>query len=403
MTQKTHELQFDAIAKKAEKLQPWISERRQHLHRNPELSYHEEKTSEYLRAQVESMGLEPSAPVAEGKYGFYTEIKSTKNPDQYILLRADMDALPIVEENDIPFRSEKEGVGHLCGHDAHSSMLLGATSILSEMKDQLPYSVRCVFQHAEEMSPGGAIDFVNAGLTKDVLGCFGIHVSPKLESGRFGLITGEAWAMVGDFDVTITGKGGHGASPHDTIDPVPVAAECIMALQQVVSRRISPVEPAVVSVTMINGGTAFNVIPSSITFGGTLRTYNEERAPEIAEHVHRICKGVAAAHECEVEVRTNWSYPPVVNDAIAIDASRAAITELFGLNGAVEIEKSMGAEDFAYFAKEKPSAFVNLGVRPEGAAYYPLHHPRFLPDESVLWRGSAYLASMAFVAPDYLK
>ena len=390
------------LAEEAKALQPWISERRRHLHQNPELSFQEEKTAQFVREQLTAIGLKPSDPVAPGKYGFYTEIRSSRNPGQYILLRADMDALPIKEESETEFKSRVEGVGHLCGHDAHTSMLLGAVRLLKKHEAELPYSVRFVFQHAEEVSPGGAKDFVEAGLTKDVIGCFGLHVSPRLPSGYFGLRPGEAMAMVGQFDVVMRGRGGHGAAPQEAIDPMPASAAAILALQQIVSRRIAPIEPAVVSVCWIKGGSASNVIPDEIQFGGTMRTFIPERGPELCRMIEDVINHTAKAYSCTANVVTSLSYPPVINDARAVDASREAISAMFGAQAGVEVPKVMGAEDFAYFAQARPSSFVFLGVLPEGETFYPLHHARFLPDEQQLWKGSALLAAMPFVAPKHL-
>lgn len=398
----TATIDLKKLAGDAKSLEPWIIQRRRHLHANPELSFQEEKTAAFLRKEVQSLGLAPSAPVMPGKHGFYTEIKSKKNPDTYVLLRGDMDALPIQEESEVEFKSTKPGVGHLCGHDAHTSMLLGAVNLVQKYQEQLPYSVRFVFQHAEEVSPGGAKDFVEAGLTKDVIGCFGLHVSPRIPSGYFGLRPGEAMAMVGGFEIAIRGRGGHGAAPHEGIDPMPATAAAILALQQIVSRRISPIEPAVVSVCWINGGSANNVIPDEIRFGGTLRTFVPERGPEICRMIEEVVTNTAKAYNCTAQVQTALSYPPVINDGKAIDAAREAISEMFGAQAPVEVPKVMGAEDFAYFAQSKPSAFVFLGVLPHGDVFYPLHHAKFLPDEQQLWKGSALLAAMPFVAGNYL-
>lgn len=394
---------LQSLASEAEGLHPWIVERRRHLHANPELSFAEEKTSAFVRDELKALGYQPAGPVAEGKYGFAVELKSPRNPDQFVLLRADMDALPIQEENDIPFRSTVPGVGHLCGHDAHTAMLLGAAKLLRDKVEELPVSVRFVFQHAEEVSPGGAVDFVREGLTKDVIGCFGLHVSPRVRSGEFGVRAGETMAAVGGFEVVMRGRGGHGAAPHEAIDPMPAVASAILALQQIVARRISPVEPAVVTVATIQGGTANNVIPDEVRFGGTFRTFNPARVLELEAMIREVCEETAKAYRCQAIVQTSHSYPPVVNDPLAIEASRRAIAEMFGADKEFPIEKSMGAEDFAYFALERPSAFVFLGCLPQGETFYPLHHCKFLPDETTLWRGSALLAAMAFVAPGVLK
>jgi len=389
------------IADRAKALDGWINERRQHLHRNPELSFREERTAAFVRSELKALGYAPADPIP-GQHGFHVDLVAPANPDRFVLLRADMDALPIQELNEVPFKSETPGVGHLCGHDAHTSMLLGAAGILKDFRDKLPVSVRFVFQHAEEVEPGGAQDFVKAGLTKDVIGCFGLHVSPRVESGFFGLRAGEAMACVGTIKAVIRGRGGHGAAPHETIDPVPAAAAAILNLQNIVARRIPPQEPAVVSVTMINAGTASNVIPSEVSFGGTYRSFNMDRIPEIERHIVQIIEDTARSYGCTAEVSATHSYPPVVNDERAMAASRDALSTMFGEEACRPIEKSMGAEDFAYFCLARPSAFVFLGVLPPGQTFYPLHHPNFLPDDRVFWKGSALLAAMPFVAPSHL-
>ncbi|CAN5272574.1 amidohydrolase [soil metagenome] len=390
------------IASEAEKLHPWICERRRHLHRNPELSFEEFKTSAFVRDEMKSLGYHPADSIP-GRYGFHADLISKQNPKEFILLRADMDALPIQEENDVEFKSQHPGVGHLCGHDTHTSMLLGAAALLKDKVDQLPVSVRFIFQHAEEVGPGGAKDFVDAGLTKDVLGCFGLHVSPRVSSGHFGVRSGETMACVGSIDCTIRGRGGHAAAPNETVDPVIATAAAIMNLQQIVSRRIAPVEPAVVSITMIHTGTASNVIPDEVRFQGTFRSFNMESVPIIEKMIEQIVVDTAKTYGCTAKTNVYHSYPPVINDARAVAASAEAIVSMFGDAAPRDIPKSMGAEDFAYFANAKPSSFVFLGCLPEGDTFYPLHHAKFLPDESTLWRGSALLAAMPFVAPKYLK
>jgi amidohydrolase len=399
MTHKSLDLR--TIATRAKALDGWINERRQHLHRHPELSFQEEKTAAFVRRELEAIGLKPAAPIP-GRHGFHVDLVSPNAPGRFVLLRADMDALPILEENDVPYKSQNPGVGHLCGHDVHTSMLLGAAKLLAEVRDQLPVSVRLVFQHAEEVEPGGAQDFVRAGLTEDVIGCFGLHVSPRVPSGQFGIRAGEAMACVGTLKATIRGRGGHGAAPHETIDPVPAAAAAILNLQNIVARRISPQEPAVVSVTMIHCGTASNVIPGEVTLGGTFRSFNMARIPEIERAIVQVIEDSARTYGCTAEVSATHSYPPVVNDERATEAAREATVAMFGEPACMEISKSMGAEDFAYFCIARPSAFVFLGVQPEGAEFYPLHHPKFLPDDTTFWRGSALLAAMPFVAPNHL-
>lgn len=392
---------LEQFATEARELLPWIGAHRRHLHRNPELSFHEEKTSLYLREEVRKLGLEPSEPLP-GRHGFHVDLIAPANPGRFILLRADMDALPIQEENKVDFISTCDGVGHLCGHDVHTSMLLGALHLLKDRAAALPVSVRFVFQHAEEVAPGGATDFVAAGLTEDVLGCFGIHVSPRVPLGQFGLRTGETMAGAGAFSITMRGKGGHGAAPHEAIDPMPASAQAILALQQIVARRLPPTEAGVVSVCYIEGGKAFNVIPQTVRFGGTFRSFVPGRCDQIGEMIKETVENTARAWGCEAEVQLQRSYPPVLNNEAAIGAARDTMHRLFGPDSTVDIAMSMGAEDFSYFALSRPSAFVFLGVLRDEDPFRPLHHPEFLPQESVMWMGSAYLAAIPFIAPDYL-
>lgn len=395
-------INLQQLAAAARAIQPWIVERRRHLHAHPELSFEETNTAAWIREQVKALGLEPAPPILPDKNGFTVDLPAPSAPGKFVLLRADFDALPIQEENDVPFKSTVPGVAHLCGHDAHTTMLLGAMKLLKERQDALPIGVRFVFQHGEEVAPGGAKDFVENGAVENVSACFGLHVSPRCASGQIGLREGPAMACVGGFTAKVRGRGGHGAMPHETLDPMPAAASAILALQHIVSRRIPPMEEGVVSVTMINGGTAFNVIPAEISFGGTFRTFNLDRVAEIERLIVETVEHAVRAYGCTAEVTADHSYPPVVNDANALAAGRAAVEGLFGADAAYPMEKNMGAEDFSYFTLARPSAFMYLGCLPNGETFYPLHSPHFLPDESVLWMGSALLAAMPFTAPGYL-
>lgn len=397
-------LDVAALAHEAEANLPWIVERRHHLHRHPELSFQEVETAQFLRRELAAMGLEPGPPIREGVHGFCVDIDSPAGATApRILLRADFDALPIQEENDVAFRSTRAGIGHMCGHDCHTAMLLGAARLLVARREQLPVGVRLVFQHAEEVAPGGALDFVRGGALEGVAGCFALHVSPRVPKGKFGLRVGESMAAVGTLQCRIIGKGGHGAAPHETIDPMPAAAAAILALQQIASRRVPPIEACVVSVTTIRGGTAFNQIPDTVEFGGTFRTYNVDRIDEIERWIGDIVRDTARAWGCTAEAEMSHSYPPVVNDANAIAAMERAATELFGGQATTEIPMGMGGEDFAYFALERPSGFGFLGVAEEGQPFYSLHHCRFLPQDDILWRGAALLAAMPWIAPQFIR
>lgn len=379
----------------AQELLPWILEHRRHLHRHPELSFHERETSGYLRRQVEALGLKPSAGV-QGNYGFFVDLVAPRNPSQFIVLRADMDALPIQEETGLAFSSETPGVGHLCGHDAHSSMLLGALKLLLARREELPYSVRFVFQHAEEFPPGGAVDFIAAGALKDVKHCFGLHVSPRLPVGTFGIRAGAQMAGATVVAIKVRGKGGHAASPHENTDPVLAACAVVVALQSVVARRIDPVDPVVLSICSIHAGDAHNVTPELVELKGTSRAYSAATLRKMTGLIKEVANGVAAAHLCTAEVDVDEGYPPVVNDEGAVGMIRRAAETVVGKDGLIEIPPVMGGEDFAYFCQERPSAFGYIGVANPGEAYYPLHHPKFHPAEDALWRGTAILAQVPF-------
>ncbi|MDX2175948.1 MAG: M20 family metallopeptidase [Candidatus Sumerlaeia bacterium] len=388
-----------SFAETAQSIQDWIVGHRRHLHRHPELSFHEEKTSAYLAEQVRSLGLAP-VPVKAGRFGFYADLAAPAAPGRFIALRADMDALPIQEETGLPFSSENPGVGHLCGHDSHSSMLLGAARMLVERRAELPRSVRFFFQHAEEILPGGAIDFVESGAMAGVEHVFGLHVRPNMPIGQFSVFPGPTMASATEVKITVRGKGGHAAAPHDAVDPVLGAAAVVMAAQQVVSRRTDPFDTAVVSLCQIKGGSAHNVIPSEVSILGTTRGFDMEKLRKVNRHLEQTARAAAQAYGCEAEVVIEEGYPPVMNDP---DASRMLIAAAQSVLGAENVRtdfRSMGGEDFAYFCLAVPSAFGFLGVMQGESCPYSLHHPKFHPAEDAFWRGAAILAQSVYAAAE---
>jgi amidohydrolase len=378
-------------------LQGWIVERRRYLHRHPELSFKEAGTSAFLASEISALGL-TAVRVAEGRYGFYADIVSPLNPRRFIGLRADMDALPIGEETGLPFSSATEGVGHLCGHDAHSSMLLGAARLLVARQATLPYSVRLIFQHAEELPPGGAIDFVKAGAIADVEHCFALHVSPRDAAGTLATCKGPICATTSQVSLRIQGRGGHAAHPHEARDPLLAAAIFLASAQQTVARRNNPLDPAVVSFCSIHGGAAHNVIPESVTLLGTTRALRQTTIERMTEDLRQIAQGIAMAHGCEAHLDITYGYPAVVNDAKAVDILSHATRDILGAQSVREMEPVMGGEDFAYYGIETPSAFGFLGAAPPDVPYHPLHHPKFYPHEDVLWSGAAILARCVFAS-----
>ncbi|WP_297464998.1 amidohydrolase, partial [Thermococcus sp.] len=348
---------------------------RRDFHMHPELGYEEERTSkiveEHLRGwgySIRRVGTGIIADIGEGK--------------KTIALRADMDALPIQEENDVPYKSKNPGKMHACGHDAHTAMLLGAGKIIAAHKDELNGRVRLIFQPAEE-GGNGAVKMIEGGALEGVDAIFGLHVWMELPSGVIGIREGPFLAGAGFFEARVLGKGGHGASPHETVDPIPISAEIILALQTIVSRNVNPVETGVVSVTAINGGTAFNVIPEEVTLRGTFRYYNPEVGGLIKRRMEEIFRGISGTHGAGAEFSIRDLVPPTINSNEMADFARK-VAEKYGLKHG-EVAMSMGAEDFAYYLQKVPGAFLALGIRnEEKGIIYPPHHPKFNVDEDVL-------------------
>lgn len=390
------------LLNEAKALHPWLIEHRRNLHRQPELSFQEERTSAYLWGQAVDLGLTPVA-VREDRYGFYCDLQSPQNPEEFVVLRADMDALPIEEQTGLSFSSERPGVGHLCGHDSHSAMLLGAARMLSARRQELPVSVRFFFQHAEELPPGGAIDFVRAGALENVRHCFGLHVSPLRPVGTLAVRTGPQMAGATRMVLTVKGRGGHASRPQDAADPVLASSAIVLALQQIVSRRMSPIEATVVSVCSIHAGSAHNVIPEEVVMEGTTRAYSRKRLVEMADLIRQIALATATAYGCEVHLEMEEGYPPLENDEAATAMMRESARRIMGDDSVCDMEPSMGGEDFAYYCIERPSSFAFIGAAVPGSPYYPLHHPRFHPDEEVLWRGSAVLAEVPFIVGEHIR
>ncbi len=364
-----------------------IVEWRRDFHMYPELGYEEERTSriveEHLRRwgyKVKRVGTGIVAEMGRGKKG--------------IALRADMDALPIQEENDVPYRSKVPGKMHACGHDAHTAMLLGAAEIIARHEEELKGRVRLIFQPAEE-GGNGALKMVEAGAVDEVDAILGIHVWADLPSGLVGVREGALLAGSGEFELLITGKGGHGAYPHETVDPIPPAAEVISAFQTVVSRNLNPLKAGVLSVTSVHGGSAFNVIPESVELKGTFRFFDEEVGELIKERMKEIVDGIAKAYGVSHSLRIRDLTPPTINNP-NLARFVVRIARKCRIN-CVDVPPSMGAEDFAYYLQRVPGVFIVLGTRNEGKGIvYPHHHPKFDVDEDVLHVGTAIEVAVAF-------
>lgn len=311
-----------------------------------------------------------------------------ESPGRVIAVRADMDALPISEENDFEFVSKNPGVMHACGHDGHTAMLLGAAKILSGMKAGIRGEVRFLFQHAEELYPGGAEEMVEAGVLEGVDAIIGIHLWSGLEVGKIGVVYGPMMASPDTFKIVVKGKGGHAAMPHQTVDSIAIGAQVVTNLQHVVSRGTDPIDNAVVSVTKFVGGTAHNVIPGSVEMIGTVRTLDEEVRKKVPEAMERIIKGVTAAHDASYEFEYERGYRPVVNDVEVTAAVEKTVREVFGEASLEVMRPNMGGEDFSAYQRVTPGAFFLVGAgNEEKGITAPHHHPRFTVDEDALENG----------------
>jgi amidohydrolase len=369
---------------------------RRHLHRHPELGFQEVETSKFVAERLRAHGLQVQTGIAQT--GVVGTLRGGK-PGKVVLLRADMDALPIDELNDVPYKSQVAGVMHACGHDSHTAMLLGVARLLAERKDEINGTIKFLFQPSEEVPPGGAKPMIEAGVLENphVDAAFGVHIGQDLPVGTIGVCAGPTNAASDGFVATIKGIGGHAARPHGGVDPIVVAAQCISALQSLVSREVNPLRQAVITVGSLHAGTVANIIPEEAIMKATVRTFDEEVRQNLAERIPALIKGIAAAMRAEAEVQYRFGYPALVNDAAMTDLVREAAREVVGADKVVEREPGMGGEDMAYFLQNVPGCFFRIGSRnPERGLIYGHHHPRFdIDDEGALPVGVAAVAAVA--------
>ncbi len=360
---------------------------RRDFHMYPELGYEEERTSKIVEEHLREWGYK----IKRVGTGIIADIgKEGKT----VALRADMDALPVQEENDVPYKSRIPGKMHACGHDAHTAMLLGAAKIIAEHKEELPNKVRLIFQPAEE-GGNGALKMIEGGALEGVDAIFGLHVWMELPSGVVGIREGPFMAGVGRFNVEIEGKGGHGASPHETTDPVPIAAQVILAFQTIISRNLNPLESGVVTIGSIKAGEAFNVIPERVYMNGTYRFFTQETKSLIEKRIEEILKGITLANNASYKLKIEEVGPPTINDPKMASLARK-VAQTLGLK-VEEVPKTMGAEDFAFYLQKVPGAFITLGIKnKEKGIIYPHHHPKFNVDEDVLPFGTALKVGLVF-------
>jgi len=371
--------------------EPWIIEARRYLHSVPEPGFKEFKTSAFI---AEKLG-ETSLAVRTGVAGTGVVARLvTDRPGPVVMLRADMDGLPIQEETGLPFASVRDGYSHACGHDCHSAMLLGAARVLDAMRGELSGEVRLVCQPAEE-DPGGAMPMIQAGVMDDpcVDYCFGQHVSAGLPAGTIGVKAGNLMASPAFFYITIQGRGGHGAMPHECVDALEVGTQVVGALQRIVSRRADPLEPTVVSVGSFHAGTAENAIAETAEITGTVRTFSKDWADGWKDRLETVVDGVCRAMGASYGLSLSGSYPPVVNDHEAAAIARAAAEKIVPPERVVEPEPAMAGEDMAYYMERAKGAFVFLGTGYDGG--YPAHNPRFTVPDTELVRGTALMSQIA--------
>ena len=355
---------------------------RRHLHQNPELSFQEEKTSQFIYDTLQSFGnLEISRPT---KTSVVARLIGAE-PGKTLAIRADMDALPIQEENTFEFASQTPGVMHACGHDGHTSMLLGTAKILSGLKDHIKGEVRFLFQHAEELFPGGAEEMVQAGVMDGVDLVIGTHLWSPIEKGKVGVVYGPMMASPDTFWITVNGKGGHAALPHQTIDSIAVAAQVVTNLQHIVSRNTDPLDSLVISVTQFLAGTTHNVIPGSVKLWGTVRSFDSTLRESIPAKMERVVKGITEAHEASYEFKYEFGYRPVINDNEVTAVIEETVREVFGEEALDMMRPNMGGEDFSAFMEKAPGCYFYVGAgNEEKGITYPHHHERFTIDEDAL-------------------
>ncbi|MBD2542230.1 M20 family metallopeptidase [Coleofasciculus sp. FACHB-SPT36] len=368
-------------------LQPMLVELRRRLHQRPELGFREHLTAELVSQKLQEWGIEHETGIANT--GIVATITGNK-PGKVLAIRADMDALPIQEENNVPYRSQHDGVMHACGHDGHTAIALSTAYYLSEHRDDFAGTVKIIFQPAEE-GPGGAKPMIEAGVLQNpqVDGIIGLHLWNNLPLGTVGVRTGALMAATEGFRCTIQGKGGHGAIPHQTVDSILVSAHIVTALQTIVARNVSPLESAVVTVGELHAGKALNVIADTAFFTGTVRYFNPVLGELIPQRIEQIIAGICQSHGATYQLDYKRLYPPVINDAKMAELVRSVAEGVVETPiGIVPECQTMGGEDMSFFLQAVPGCYFFLGsANVEKELAYPHHHPRFNFDETALEMG----------------
>jgi amidohydrolase len=394
----------DFIKNKSEELYHKVLGYREHLHRNPELSYMEFETMHFVCSVLDKIGVAYNKEIAgTGVVGFI-ESKHPNSKDVCVALRADLDALPILEENEVDYKSQNPGIMHACGHDVHTAILLGVCEILNEVKDELPYSVKVIFQPGEEKNPGGASlmiaeNVLNAPRVKEI---FALHVFPDLPVGQLGFKEGLYMASCDEIYLTIIGKGGHGATPNNCIDPIAIGATLVTTLQQIISRKCDPKIPSVLTFGHFEAIGSTNIIPSKAILKGTFRTMDEEWREQalilIDRHIHSIAEGMGAKAELEI----SKGYPFLENNPELTHRTRQKAIDFFGKENVCDLPIRLSSEDFSFYAQQIPACFFRIGVRNElKGITFGVHHPKFDIDPEALKIGMCAMA-MCVINSDQL-
>ncbi|QQT32432.1 amidohydrolase [Sphingobacterium multivorum] len=383
---------------KIENIFPKIVAIRRHIHQHPELSFQEYETSAYIQQQLRELGIPFEIVAQTGVVAVLTGQKSAS--DDIVVLRADIDALPIDEQNDVGYKSKNSGVMHACGHDFHTANLLGAASILNDYKTEFSGKIVLLFQPAEEKIPGGAIQVLESGILESFGGTIkavlGLHVSPRVSVGKVGLRSGRFMASSDEFYFTIKGRGGHAAEPHRAVDPIMIGAQLLTTLQQVVSRKANPDVPSVLTFGRFIGDGAANVIPEEVKLAGTFRTMDEVWRKEALEIVAEIAATLPVSLGAKVEVEVRHGYPALYNDPALTQKVKTIIAETMGNSVPQDLEIWMAAEDFAYYSYRYPALFMLIGTNnDDSATQYGLHNPQFNLDEKAFETSIAVLVNAA--------
>lgn len=370
-----------SVSKKVEDGGDKVIEWRHHIHQQPELSFQEKNTADYVANVLKGLGnIKVTRPTATSVLG---KLKGAK-PGKTVAFRADMDALPVQEETGLPFASSVANVSHACGHDMHTAMLLGTATVLSGMQKDISGTVYFIFQHAEEKAPGGATEIIKSGALKGIDAIFGMHVIPNFPVGHVGLLPVGAASTASDgFTLTIQGKGSHGSMPQLGVDPIVVGAEIVGALQTVVSRNVTPGEMAVVSVGKFQAGNAPNVIPDKAELAATVRTVSDDTRQLVATRIKSLIDNICKAYGATYDLNYVFSYPAIQNDEALRSLAKASVTKILGEDQVFDAPRMPASEDFSYYKEVAPTYFMALGVGPGPAN----HSPKFNPDESALLNG----------------